>query len=167
MKKVVFLLFLVASTAVMAQTGYVRSQGLLMAMPETATANKSLNELGAKLEAEVTKAEQNAATKMRSLEYKAQDPELSQAVRQDLASQAATLNQELNKVKQNAQMELQKKEAELMEPITTKLTQAIEKIAKARGYKMVVDISAVSYAEKELDITLDVSKELGIAPKEQ
>ena len=166
MKKVVFLLFLVASTAVMAQTGYVRSQGLLLAMPETATANKSLSELGARLEGEVAKAEKNAATKMRSLQYKAQDPELADAVRQDISSQAATLEQELNKVKQNAQRELQQKEAELMEPITTKLTKAIEKIAKARGYKIIVDISAVSYADQELDITLDVSKELGIAPKE-
>jgi len=166
MKKLFLLMFLVASTAVMAQTGYVRSQGLLFAMPESAAANKTLSELGAKLEAEVKKAEMNAETKFKSLQYKASDPDLSEAIKQDLASQAQTLQQELNRVKQNAQQKLQEEESKLMEPISSKLTAAIEKVAKAKGFKIIVDISAVSYAEEGLDITLDVSKELGIAPKE-
>ena len=166
MKKVFLLLFLVASTAVMAQTGYVRSQGLLYAMPESATANKTLSEMGAKLEAEVKKAEMNAETKFKELQYKASDPNLSEALKQDLASQAQTLQQELTRVKQNAQQKLQAEEAKLMEPITKKLTEAIEKIAKQKGFKIIVDISTVSYADDGLDITLDVSKELGIAPAE-
>lgn len=166
MKKVLLLMFLVASTAVMAQTGYVRSQALLYAMPESAAANKALSELSARLEAEVAKAENNAQTKFQTLKYKASDPELSDAIRKDLETQAATLQNELNRVKQNAQQQLQAEEAKLMEPISEKLTAAIEKIAKEKGFTLIVDISTVSYAAEGLDITLDVSKDLGIAPKE-
>ena len=160
-------MFLVASTAVMAQTGYVRSQALLYAMPETSAANKTLSELGATLQADVKKAEMNAEAKFKSLQYKASDPELSEAIKQDLASQYNTLQQELARVKQNAQSKLQEEEAKLMEPISEKLTAAIKKIAEAKGFKIVVDIQAISYAADGLDITLDVSKELGIAPKDE
>jgi outer membrane protein len=166
MKKVLLLLFLVASTSLMAQTGYVRSQALLYAMPESATANKTLGELSARLEAEIAKAENNAQVKFKSLQYKASDPELGEAIRADLESQAATLQNELARVKQNAQQQLQAEEAKLMEPISAKLTAAIEKVAKAKGFNLIVDISTVSYAAEGLDITLEVSKDLGIAPKE-
>jgi outer membrane protein len=166
MKKVLLLMFLTAGTALMAQTGYVRSQALLYAMPESTAANKTLSELGGRLEAEVAKAEGNAQVKFKTLQYKASDPEVSDLIRKDLEAQAATLQAELTRVKQNAQQQLQAEEAKLMEPISEKLTAAIEKIAKSRGFKIIVDISTVSYAEEGLDITLDVSKELGIAPKE-
>jgi outer membrane protein len=166
MKKVLLLMFLTASTALMAQTGYVRSQALLYAMPESSVANKALGELSARLEADVTKAEGNAQVKFKALQYKASDPEVSDAIRQDLETQANTLQKELSRVKQNAQQQIQEEEAKLMEPISAKLTAAIEKIAKAKGFKIIVDIATVSYAAEGLDITLDVSKELGIAPKE-
>lgn len=159
-------MFLTASTALMAQTGYVRSQALLYAMPESSVANKALGELSARLEADVTKAEGNAQVKFKALQYKASDPEVSDAIRQDLETQANTLQKELSRVKQNAQQQIQEEEAKLMEPISAKLTAAIEKIAKAKGFKIIVDIATVSYAAEGLDITLDVSKELGIAPKE-
>ena len=63
-----------------------------------------------------------------------------------------------------AQTEFQKKNDELTKPINEKAKKAIEKVAKAKGYKMVVDTSTgtVLYNDPMDDIFNAVKAELGI-----
>ncbi len=48
---------------------------------------------------------------------------------------------------------LQKKQADMMNPITKKLFGAVRKVALRKGYDIVVDRAAVPYARSDLDVT--------------
>jgi outer membrane protein len=48
---------------------------------------------------------------------------------------------------------LQKKQADMMNPITQKLFAAVRKVALRKGYDIVVDRAAVPYARSDLDLT--------------
>lgn len=163
MRNVALLLcFMVTATIATAQTGYVNSQALLQAMPETQASNKELMELRIDLASQISDAESNAQKRVKSIEYKVSDPELSELERQDLQTQYTELQQELAKIKQGSERTYAQKEQELMNPVSKKISDAIAKIAKSKGLSIVVDISSVAYALPGLNITLEVAKELGL-----
>ncbi len=167
MKKLLLLLLLVVATGTaVAQTGYVRSQALLIAMPETAPAQKKMDETRQRLERDMQGADAKAQEQYQRLQFKAKDPDLDEAKRIALQEEFRTLQSELANLEANSKRELYELEQKLMGPITKKLSDAIEKVAKKRGFKIVVDMASVVYAEEGQDISLDVSKELGIAVEE-
>jgi outer membrane protein len=167
MKKLLFVLFLVVTTTTaVAQIGYVRYQTLLLTMPESASANKELSELRGKLQKTMQKAEVNAEEKIRAIQYKAQDPTLDDAKKKALQEEYVSLQTELASLEQKSKREMADLENKLLSPIAKKLNDAINKIAKQKGLKMVVDAATVVYAEDGLDISFEVSKELGIAIEE-
>jgi outer membrane protein len=60
-----------------------------------------------------------------------------------------------------AQMEIQKRERELTQPIVTKLRSIIEDIAKKENYTMILERqeNSVMFAKKEIDLTERIIKE--------
>ena len=60
------------------------------------------------------------------------------------------------------QQSLQNKMAELQVPVEKKITEAIEKVAKANGFTYILQLEAALYAGGE-DITKMVRKELGLS----
>ena len=64
------------------------------------------------------------------------------------------------KVVAENQMEIQKKEKELLEPILEKMKKAIEKVAKEKDFAIVIEKQGqnILYANKESDLTDDVVK---------
>ncbi len=58
-----------------------------------------------------------------------------------------------------SQLEIQKKERDLTAPILEKMKKVIAKMAKEKGYSLVVENSQIAlYAAPEADITEDVIK---------
>lgn len=173
MKKLLLVLFLAAGTA-MAQTGYVASEALLQSMPEFKTAQQEISKLAASLKADDEKAEANVKEKMAELQAKVQ--ELSQTATDEAAfneeleiykSQASALESELRNSKKLAELKLGEKQNKLLAPLSQKLNEAIEKVALAKGFKIIVDLTAVAYATEETNISKAVALELGIQiPKE-
>ncbi|WP_124979981.1 OmpH family outer membrane protein [Nonlabens xiamenensis] len=161
MKKVFLLLFLVAGTA-MAQTGYVQYEALLQSMPEYNTAQSQINKFTETLVADLKKAEKNAGAKMNDLKYKAQAPDVTEAQMQEFGKQAQTLQQEIEREKQLADLKLAAERNKLLDPLTAKLNAAIKKVADAKGFKLIVDVSTVAYSTEGTDISEAVAKELGI-----
>jgi outer membrane protein len=64
--------------------------------------------------------------------------------------------------KKLADLKLGDKQNKLLTPLSKKLNEAIKKVALAKGYKIIVDITAVSYATEETNISKAVALELGI-----
>ena len=64
------------------------------------------------------------------------------------------------KTVQENQLEIQKKEKDLLEPILTKMKKAIQKVAEEKGYSMVLEWQGQNllYATKDTDLTDDVVK---------
>ncbi len=173
MKKLLLVLFLAAGTA-MGQTAYVASEALLQSMPEYQTAQKEIQKLAASLQADDKKAETNAREKMAIIQKRVK--ELSETAADQAAfdkdikpleEQAKAIETELVNSKQNAEKKLIEMQQKLMGPITMKLNQAIEKVSLAKGFKIVVDITAVAYATENLNISKDVAMELGIPIPEE
>ena len=94
-------------------------------------------------------------------DYAAASNEMQQALQEaQMRFEADTANksdEEKAKAMQQAQMELQKKEQELMAGIEKKID-AVKQVAEAKGLSVVIDKSAVVYGGQ--DITDDVIKKL-------
>ncbi|MDP5101518.1 MAG: OmpH family outer membrane protein [Nonlabens sp.] len=162
MKKILFVIMMVASTVAMAQTGYVNSQALIGDMPEVAKADESLKQLATRLQADVAKREENAKQKMEELAYEMQAPKVTPERQQEIRLLAQEIEKEVTNANKLSELELASKRNELLEPVYKKVNDAIAAIAKKRGMKVVVDISAILYADEDLDLTADVRKELGL-----
>lgn len=61
---------------------------------------------------------------------------------------------------ETAQKDLQKKESDLMKPITDKVKASIQKVGKAKGYQYVINASDLLLADGP-DLTADIKKDLG------
>lgn len=153
---------MVASTVAMAQTGYVNSQDVISSMPEVEKADETLKTLAAKLQADVAKRQQNAEAKMQELAYEMNAPKATEERKNEIRGLAAEIEKEVTNANKVAELELGAKRNELLEPVYKKVNDAIAVVAKKRGMKVIVDISAVLFAEDDLNITDDVRKELGI-----
>ncbi|MDR0356675.1 MAG: OmpH family outer membrane protein [Deltaproteobacteria bacterium] len=118
------------------------------------------------------KVKKKEETLKKSLEPKQNDLKKK---RDDLEKTASTLSQDafekrrqdLNKEfntymeqEQKALEDLQKTQADAMQPVMQKIESAVTDIAKQRGFSMVVDITGggVIYYDNALDITADVIK---------
>ncbi|OUS15753.1 hypothetical protein A9Q93_06285 [Nonlabens dokdonensis] len=173
MKKLLLVLFLAAGTA-MGQTAYVASEALLQSMPEYQTAQQEIQKLAESLQADDKKAETNAREKMAIIQKRVQELSKTAADQaafdkeiKPLEEQAKAIETELVNSKKSAEKRLLEMQQKLMGPITLKLNKAIEKVSLAKGYKMVIDITAVAFATEETNISKDVALELGIPIPEE
>ncbi|MGJ8685341.1 MAG: OmpH family outer membrane protein [Nonlabens sp.] len=162
MKKIFLLVALVASTFTFAQTGYVDAEFLLSKMPEVSAAETQLKNFANNLQVEITKAENNANARFQDLVKESQKPGITDARKQELEKQAQQLEGTLNTEKQGAELKLSMRRNELMEPIYAKLNAAISKVAKAKGFKIIVSVGSVLFAEDSVNITDAVKADMGL-----
>ncbi|NGM65320.1 OmpH family outer membrane protein [Sphingobacterium sp. SGR-19] len=151
--------------------GHINADEIFQLTPEFKTANDQLRTLNDTktqelqgMYAEFQKKQTEANEKYRSR---------SEANKDSIDAQLQTLGQELQNIEQRiqevqrvAQEDLQKKQQELLTPIQTKVMNAINSVAKEKGYAYVLDTSAgnVIYFQGGEDISMDVRAKLGISP---
>jgi outer membrane protein len=162
MKKILLIVAFMATSISIAQTAYVDTDFIINKLPEVQKADKELTNLATSLQEGITKAEANANQRYKTLQYEAQSPTLTDEERQNLVKQAEELQTELNRVKLTAEQTISKKRNEIMTPIYDRINATIAKIAREKGYKMVVSVGTVMFAEEELDITTAVLTALGV-----
>lgn len=152
---------LLSSTAKAAEMkiGYIDMQKAIQETSSGKKAKASLEkEFNAK-KAELQKKEGDLKKMDEDLRKKA--AALSDEVRnkkmQELQTEAMKFQREVGE----SQMNIQKKERELTQPIIEKLQAAVDKVAKEGGYTMVLERSeqSVLWAKKDLDLTDAVVKE--------
>ena len=140
---------------------YVNTQAILPVAPGADSAGAAFQRVSVEFENELGVL----ATEINSLieAYQQQQALLDPAGRQqkeqeirDKQQQAATRQQEL-------EVELDRRRAELLEPIVVRVNEVIEEIRSERGYSIVLDIAAgVVAADTSLDITTSVLERLGV-----
>lgn len=138
--------------------GYVDLQ---KAIQETAAGKKAKKELEKEFNAkkeELQKKEADLKKMNEDLEKK--KSVLSEEVRN---RKAGEFQQEMMKYRElvgQSQMNIQKKERELTQPILEKLQEQLDKLAKDRGYAVILEKSeqSVIWARKELDLTDELVK---------
>lgn len=163
-KKLIIALVLFAGT-----TGFVNAQKiahidvqeLLSQMPQMKTAQAELQKLGETYKADI----ESSVTELKN-KYNQYSNEAAGKTKEENDKRAAELQgyeKNIGDAQQTAQQELQKKQQELMGPITEKAKAAIEKVAAAEGIDYVIDASPGGglIVAKGKDLLPAVKKELG------
>lgn len=156
---------LLGSTSLFAQKfGRVNMQEIVVGMPE-------FKEMQTNLEAFRNDLIQNLETiqvelNNRIADYQKNEATYSESIKQLKQKEIGDLQNRFQEFRENAQMELQQKQDELLEPVVTKAREAVTNVSKTGGYTVVFDTSMGSLAyfdEANLsDISPEVKKELGI-----
>ncbi len=140
-----------------AKVGYVDMQKAIQA---TAAGKKAKTEL----EGEFNKKKKELEKKEADLKKMGEDLEKKKSVLSEeaLGKKQAEFQEEMLKYRDvvgKSQVEIQKKERELTAPILEKMKKVIAKLAKDKGYAMVIENSQmVLYATPETDLTDEVIK---------
>jgi outer membrane protein len=163
-------LLLVAAVLVIAGTqfseaqskiAHINTEELIKAMPETKAAVAELEKLQKTYEAEI----QTLNTELQN-KVKQYDAEASTKTDEENASriqEVQEFDQRIRAYQGNAQQEMQKKQIDLLQPVSKKAKEAILKVAKAQGFDYVLDSSngsSVILADGK-DLMADVKTELG------
>ncbi len=149
-------------TAQAQDIAHINVSELIPAMPESKTAKTELEKLQDKYKKEMETMQNDFQTKLKK--YQAEAATAGDAVNETRSKEMQDMEQRIQLFVQNAQQEMGKKELALSEPILTKAQQAIHKVARAKGYKYVMDSSigsGVILADGP-DLMADVKKELKI-----
>lgn len=175
MMKKIFKLTLVAvlmmstSTAFAQKFGRVDLASIVTNMAEYKEAEENLSAYGRDLQDQLEQIQVEFNT--RYAEYEKNVATYSDSVRQLKETELQQLQQRFADFQQIAQQDMQKKEAEVMNPIYEKANEAVKRVSVAGGYLAVFSTAndqpaaaGLAYFDKDAltDITSAVMKELGI-----
>ncbi len=163
MKKVVLALTLVLASAMafaQQKIGYVNSEELILSMPEAKKADADINTYAKTYQDQLAKMQKDLETKYKSYEDGMKSKTLTEAMQGVKEKELQDLQTNIQSTQQVAEEKVATK------PITEKADQAIQAVAKEKGYTYIFDVSAggIIYAQPSDDILKDVQKKLGIQP---
>jgi outer membrane protein len=148
------------------KVAYIDMDSLVQYMPESKVARDSVQRYVQNLEAALQQMQQEFQTKQAQYMKDKDNPSISQTIKDLRARELESLYQRIQDFQVSAQDEINKKTEELARPIYDKANKAIGDVAKAKGYKMVLDASqqggAILYKEPGDNLMKDVKVKLGI-----
>jgi outer membrane protein len=147
--------------------GYTNVQYLLAASPQTKIIKSQLESASKQYERVIQ--EKMADLEAKFANYQKNEATMMESIKQDKQNELRNLESSIRTLQDNASTELKAKENELVKPELDKIYQAIEDVAKANGYTIVLNADqVVLYAAKGTEMTNLVLKKLGYPePKEE
>lgn len=163
MKKLVLMLLMFAPLATFAQQkfGHINAQEVMSQMPEFIKARGEMEAKAKQYENDL-KAMQDELQR-KSQEYDKNKSTMNATKQQETETELNNLYQKYQQALQDNQQSLAKEQQEKMQPITTKLVNAIKAVGQAGGYVYIMDTSAgIPYISTTLskDVTADVKAQL-------
>jgi outer membrane protein len=155
---------IISSLSVSAQKiAHIHLDSLLVLMPETKKADADAQDYYKQLEQRLQQMQGEYQNKLDY--YEKNKTTMSELIRTATENDLQRMQQSMQEFQQNAQTDFQNKKNELLKPIYDKANKAIADVAKADGYKYVLDTSAgiVIYYESSDNILGKVKAKLGIA----
>ena len=153
------------STASAQKFARINSQEIVLAMPELTEIQKNLEALEKDWAEQLEQIQVEFNNKV--ADYEKNQATMAASIKQMKQQELQQLQQRFGEVQQLAQQDMQKKQAELFDPVQKKAHEAITKIAKAAGYLAVFETASLIYFDEAqlVDIAPLVKKELGIVEK--
>lgn len=162
MKKLILMLMLIAPLSVFAQKfGHINSQEIMAQMPEFIKARGDIEAQAKQYENDL-KSMQDELTR-KSDEYEKGKSTMNATAQQQKEQELQQLYQKIQQAYQDNQQALAQKQQELMQPITTKLVNAIKAVGDKGGYVYIMDLSAgIPYISTTMskDVTAEVKAQL-------
>ena len=164
MKKVLFMILMLAPIAAMAQKfGHVNSQEVIQAMPEYTKAKTEIEALAQQYEADLKSMQEEMTKKLK--DYEANAKTLPDNIKQRRETELQEMDQKIRQSYQDNQQALAQAQQEKMQAITTKVIDAIKQVGQAGGYVYSMDnAGGIPYISTPLstDVTAQVKAKLGI-----
>ena len=144
--------------------GYVNSQELLLAMPETKKMDTLMAKKSEEYQLQVQKMYQEYQSKADNYQKKMAAGEMSKLIQEATEKELATMETNIREFQQSAEEDLDKYQSQLIAPIQEKALTAIKTVAKANGYSYIFDDAsgAMLYKPEGDDVSALVKKQLGI-----
>lgn len=162
MKKLILMLMLFAPIATFAQKfGHVNAQAVMESLPEFIKARADV-EVQAKVYDNQLKEMQTEIQK-KAEEYDKTQATMNDTKRKETEATLQDLYQKFQQAQQDNAQAIQKLQNEKLQPIVTKLQNAIKNVGKAGGYVYIMDItSGIPYISDTLskDVTAEVKAQL-------
>lgn len=145
-----------------AKLGYIDSNELLDMMPGKDSVQQALQNYGKTLEDQLQAMYGEYQTKVQN--YQANSGTMSDIIRQTKEKELGDLETRIQTFQQQADVDLQNKQVELLQPILDKAKNAITAVAKEHGYTYILDVGtgAFLYYEKGDNILPLVKAKLGL-----
>lgn len=158
--------FLIAAIALLgfqtinaqAKTAHVDVNELMTKMPAVLDAQTQLKKLSDTYTVEYKTMVDEYQGKLKK--YDTEASTVTDAVNQTRQQEVQDMAKRIGDYQETAQKDLQKKEADLMKPITDKVKASIQKVGKAKGYQYVINAADLLLADGP-DLTADIKKDLG------
>ena len=162
MKKMILMMLMFAPLATFAQKfGHINAQEVMAQMPEFIKARGEMEAKAKQMENDL-KAMQDELQR-KSQEYDKNKSTMNATKQQETEAELNTLYQKYQQALQDNQQTLSKEQQEKMQPITTKLVNAIKEVGKTGGYVYIMDVSSgIPYISDTLskDVTAEVKTQL-------
>ena len=162
MKKMILMMLMFAPLAAFAQKfGHINAQEVMSQMPEFIKARGEMEAKAKQMENDL-KAMQDELQR-KSQEYDKNKSTMNATKQQETEAELNTLYQKYQQALQDNQQTLSKEQQEKMQPITTKLVNAIKEVGKTGGYVYIMDVSSgIPYISDTLskDVTAEVKTQL-------
>ena len=163
MKKLILMLMLCAPMAVFAQKfGKVNTQVVVQSLPDYAKAQGEMAALSKQKENDL-KSMQDELTR-KSQEYDKSKSAMNPTKQKETEEELQGLGAKIQQAYQDAQKELSEKNNALLEPILTKVQNAITAVGKAGGYTSIFEIGTsggVFFGDNVKDVTEEVKAKVG------
>lgn len=156
-------LFIGATSFVNAQSkvAHIDTAELIKSMPQMKTAQADMERVGKTYQADIASMKKDL--KAKTDRYEAEAGTKTQEENEKRFMEVQKDNQAISEYAANAQQQLQKKEFDLLKPITDKAKAAILKVGKAQGFDYVLDGSqGLLIMAEGKNLLSDVKRELGI-----
>ena len=144
MKKFLLMIMLMAPLATFAQKfGKVNSQTIFSSLPEVAKANGEFQALQQQKRNELESMQNEFQRQLDT--YQKGKSTMNQTQQEQKETELTNLSQKIQQASQDAQQELEKKQQELMQPIQTKIMNAISSVGKTGGYTFIFEEGSAPY----------------------
>ncbi|MDD4148428.1 MAG: OmpH family outer membrane protein [Bacteroidales bacterium] len=154
-------LLTVGAFAQKAKFGHVNSNAVFTLMPEKQTASKAVEEYAMTLETQLQSL--NKELELKYNDYMEKQATMSPSIKQMKEEEIVNLQQRIQAFQTRAQEDMQAKEMELLEPIYTKIQDAIKAVGEENSFIFIFDESTLLYHSSEsVDVTTMVKTKLGI-----
>ena len=148
-------------TFAQSKVAHINTQELVGSMPEMNTAKAELEKLAKTYETDIQAMATELQNKIK--QYDGESATKTDEENGKRLQEVQGMEQSIRQYQTQAQQDLQKKEFDLLKPITEKAKNAILKVGKAKGFDYVLDASqgqGIIYAGGT-DLLVDVKTELG------
>ncbi len=144
--------------------GTVDANAIMQDMPEMKTIESQVAEKAKTYETEYQKLQEEVQKKFAEFQELDKDPNALPAIKERRMAELQELDQKAQQFAQTAQQDLQRQQAQLMQPVQQKLVDAIKAVGTEQGYTMILPAGVAAFTAADVvDVTPTVRTKLGLS----